>query len=303
MTHQINCEITLPSNYRPADALKFHARDVTGFSEIVRDTVIRKGLLFDGVPTLATIEIGKKKARCTLAFDAAVELDSRTCKALMRRLLGLVIDADSFEQAMQSHPELGPTIRAQTGLRLPMAATAFEALIWAVTGQQINLGVALQLRRRLIALTGLQHSSGVACHPDAQAVAKLTADQLGQAKFSRAKTQTILTVSQMVCAGELPLDEWQGEPINAERNAERINAQLLAIRGIGPWTANYTLLRGFGWADGSLHGDVAVRNSLQEILQQADKVSIPQAEQWLAQFSPWRSLTAAHLWARLAKTT
>lgn len=299
MTHQINCEIALPSNYRPADVLKFHARDVTGFSEIVRGTVIQKGILLDGVPTLTTIDLGKNKARCSLAFDASVDLDSNACKTLMRRLLGLVIDADSFEQAMQSHPELGPTIRAQTGLRLPMAATAFEALIWAITGQQINLGVALQLRRRLIALAGLRHSSGIACHPDAQAVAKLTADMLGQAKFSRAKTQTILTVSQMVCAGELPLDEWQGEPINAER----IHAQLLAIRGIGPWTANYTLLRGFGWADGSLQGDVAVRNSLQEILQQADKVSIPQAEQWLAQFSPWRSLAAAHLWARLAKIT
>ncbi len=303
MTHQINCEITLPSNYRPADVLKFHARDVTGFSEIVRGTLIQKGILLDGVPTLATMQLAKKKARCSLAFDAPVDIDTLACKTLMRRLLGLVIDADGFEHAMQSHLELGPTIREQTGLRLPMAASAFEALIWAITGQQINLGVALQLRRRLIALAAVQHSSGIACHPDAQEVAKLTADQLGEAKFSRAKTQTILTVSRMVCAGELPLDEWQRESQTAALDAPMIHARLLAIRGIGPWTANYTMLRGFGWADGSLHGDVAVRNSLQQILQQTDKVSIPQAEQWLLQFSPWRSLVAAHLWARLAKPT
>ena len=131
MTDQINCEIALPANYRAADILKFHARDVTGFSEIVRDTVIQKGILLEGVPTLAKIHLGKKKARCALVFDAEVDIDSNNCKALMRRLLGLVIDADAFEQAMQSHPALGPTTRAQTGLRLPMTATPFEALIWA----------------------------------------------------------------------------------------------------------------------------------------------------------------------------
>ena len=302
MNNCINCEIALPANYRPADILKFHGRDVTEFAEIVRDKSIQKGILINGAPTLVSIRLGKTKARCQLAFDADLDVDTLACKTLMRRLLGLVIDADAFEQATRRHPELGATLLAQPGLRLPMSATPFEALIWAITGQQINLGVALQLRRRLIALAKIQHSSGIACHPDAATVSKLSEDQLGAAKFSRAKAQAILTVSRMVCAGDLPLDEWAKQAKDAF-DAETIHSRLLAIRGIGPWTANYTMLRGFGWADGSLHGDVAVRNSLQQILQQTDKVSIPQAEAWLAQFSPWRSLVAAHLWARLAKAT
>jgi DNA-3-methyladenine glycosylase II len=73
--------------------------------------------------------------------------------------------------------------------------------------------------------------------------------------------------------------------------------KLLLVSGIGPWTVNYALLRGFGWLDGSLHGDVAVRRGLQTLRNDAEKVTADEAERWLAEFSPWRALVAAHLWA------
>jgi DNA-3-methyladenine glycosylase II len=90
----------------------------------------------------------------------------------------------------------------------------------------------------------------------------------------------------------LPLDTWADTC-----PADEIRARLLAVRGIGPWTVNYTLLRGFGWPDGSLHGDVAVRRGLQLLLGRDDKINAAEAEDWLAEFSPWRALVAAHLWA------
>ena len=72
---------------------------------------------------------------------------------------------------------------------------------------------------------------------------------------------------------------------------------LVGIRGIGPWTINYTLLRGFASVDGSLHGDVAVRRGLQKLLGRSEKIDADEAEAWLARFTPWRALVAAHLWA------
>jgi len=77
--------------------------------------------------------------------------------------------------------------------------------------------------------------------------------------------------------------------------------RLAAVRGIGPWTINYTLLRGYGWLDGSLHGDVAVRRGLRTLLGAPDKIGEHAAEAWLAEFTPWRALVAAHLW--VANTT
>lgn len=95
--------------------------------------------------------------------------------------------------------------------------------------------------------------------------------------------------------GRLPLDDWMRTlPV------EEIRTQLEALHGIGPWTVNYALLRGFGWLDGSLHGDAAVRRGLQALLGQPEQVSEAQARAWLAEFSPWRALVGAHLWAMQA---
>ena len=80
---------------------------------------------------------------------------------------------------------------------------------------------------------------------------------------------------------------------------QQIEQQLLAIKGIGPWTLNYCLLRGYGWPDGSLHGDVAVRRAI-GLLQKEEKPDAAAARIWLDQFQPWRALVAAHLWASLS---
>ncbi|PTQ85566.1 hypothetical protein C8R28_101339 [Nitrosomonas ureae] len=93
----------------------------------------------------------------------------------------------------------------------------------------------------------------------------------------------------MIC-NELELSSTYAEP-----PIEHIRQQLLQIRGIGPWTVDYTLLRGYGWLDGSLHGDVAVRRGLQ-ILLNNESINENQTRQWLENFSPWRALVAAHLW-------
>jgi DNA-3-methyladenine glycosylase II len=292
-----SCTIALPPNYRQADILAFHARDAQSTAEQVQGATIRKGIVWQGHPTLVEIVFKGAQARCTLSVDAPglVALNA-ALDDIARRLLGLRMDTASFEDTHGSHPELGPLIAAQSGLRVPMAATPFEALTWAVTGQQINVGVALQLRRRLILLAAQRHSSGLWCYPDAAAVARLSDSSLGEAKFSRAKTQAILAISQGVDKGELPLDAWMTPPVPVEV----IRDALLAIKGVGPWTVNYALLRGFGHADGSLHGDVAVRNALQRLWAQADKVTAAQTEAWLTQFAPWRSVVAVHLWASLS---
>ncbi|MNZ88145.1 hypothetical protein D3C78_1070280 [compost metagenome] len=121
--------------------------------------------------------------------------------------------------------------------------------------------------------------------------------------FSQAKAQSLLAVSEAVQAGTLPLDAWAAAP---QLPAEQIHAALLAIKGIGPWTVSYTLLRGFGWLDGSLHGDVAVRRGIQRLLARQGRadadapVTAVQAQAWLAPFAPWRALVGAHLWAMQA---
>ena len=131
---------------------------------------------------------------------------------------------------------------------------------------------------------------------------QLNVDQLRALSFSQAKAQTLLSVAQAVVDGELPLDEWAEQSVQGQWNAAAVDAvaqRLLTIKGIGPWTVNYCLLRGYGWPDGSLHGDVAVRRAI-GLLTGSDKPDARAASDWLEQFRPWRALVAAHLWASLA---
>ncbi|HRP26734.1 MAG TPA: AlkA N-terminal domain-containing protein [Thauera sp.] len=293
MPTMLSCTVSLPPAYRQRDILAFHRRDPQEVAESATDTSLRKGLAWNGRPAHLELRFEPDRAEATLTIDDAGSAEcAARFEAMVRRMLGLTQDIDAFEARHRHHPQVGALITRQAGLRVAVAATPFEALTWAVTGQQISLGAAVSLRRKLILAAGVRHASGLMCYPDAKRIAALTVDALGAAGFSAAKANTLLSLARLVADGALPLDTWlQTLPI------DDIRERLLGVRGVGPWTVDYTLLRGFGWMDGSLHGDAAVRRSLQGLLGMEEKISEHDARAWLAAFSPWRALLAAHLWA------
>lgn len=298
-----SCNIALPAGFRRDDVLAFHRRDAQQVAERTDADGVHKGLAWRGRAACLHIRFHARHATATLAVDGADEPDDGTSAGtdtdtadalagMARRMLGLTQPVEAFERRHRAHPLLGRLLAANPGLRVPLSATPFEALTWAVTGQQISVDAALAVRRKFILAAGLRHSGGLFCYPDARRVAAMDEAALRQAGFSRSKAQTLLAVSREVEQGRLPLDAWSAAPA-----ADEIRDRLLRVRGIGPWTVDYTLLRGFGCVDGSLHGDAAVRRKLQRLLGSAERIDAPAAERWLAEFSPWRALVAAHLWA------
>jgi DNA-3-methyladenine glycosylase II len=282
--------IALPASYRSADVLAFHARDVEGVAERVDGARIRKAVLLGGVPLLLDVTLTAATAQCRIAADGA--LDAATpalAHEALRSILALRIDPAPFAAFVRDDPVFGPLVALQPGLRIVQSATVFEALTWAIIGQQINLPFAISLRRTFIQQAGRVHSSGLWCYPEAADVARLDVEALTSRKFSRAKAETLLRVARMVADGELQLDD----------DPARAAPLLLAIKGIGPWTVNYTLLRGYGYADCSLEGDVAIRSALGRLLGEAGKPDQARTQAWLAQYRPHRTMAAAYLWASL----
>jgi DNA-3-methyladenine glycosylase II len=288
--------LPLPDDFHSTDMLKFHHRDALAVAEVVDANSLRKGILWNGSPACLRICFEESSAQVELAIDGiSVVGDTEALRKLAQRMLGLDQPIEEFELRYRHHPQLGILIAGQSGLRVPVTASIFEALSWAIICQQISVSAAVAIRRKLILLAALHHSSGLYCFPDAQHVADFSDSDLRQVGFSQSKAQCLLTLSRMIIAGELML-EYTG----AELSVDRIREQLLKIRGIGSWTVNYALLRGFGWLDGSLHGDLAVRRGLQKLLGISEPISEQQAQQWLAPFSPWRALIAVHLWTFMA---
>ncbi len=293
MSSELHCAIELPGNFRREETLAFHRRDPQGGSERVSADRLEKGLIWDGSPARLRIHFGAARVEAELAVDGQVTANaSQRLEEMLRRMLGLTQRVEDFERTFGEHPRLGRLIADRPGLRVAVAATPFEALSWAVIGQQISVSAAVAVRRRLIEAVGIRHSGGLLCAPGAEEVATLSGEALRAAGCSETKARTLTDIAEQAASGELPLGEWA-----TDSPASEIGQRLIAVRGIGPWTVSYTLLRGFGWLDGSLHGDVAVRRGLQLLLEREEKVSAQEAEEWLAEFSPWRALVAAHLWA------
>lgn len=292
ISQDVSCSIPLPDDFRVADVLNFHGRDALAVAERIDGHSLQKGLTWEGQPACLTICFDTGRADVQLAVDGITHITPDGLTRMTRRILGLTQRVEDFTHAYRTHPQLGPLIARLPGLRVPLSATPFEALTWAVTGQQISLVAAISLRRRLIEAAGVRHSTGLACYPNAERTMALSATDLHHAGFSRAKAQTLSMLSHQVAANRLPLDTWV-----ATMPVDEMREQLLRLHGIGPWTVDYTLLRGFGWLDGSLHGDAAVRRKLQRLLGSTAAVTENFTRNWLAEFSPWRALVAAHLWS------
>ncbi|PWF55465.1 DNA-3-methyladenine glycosylase family protein [Massilia glaciei] len=284
--------IPLPADYRSADVLAFHSRDAEGLAEQVTPGRIRKGVMLGGVPVVLDVALGADAARCEIDADSVLTpAQVGQLRQALLSILGLRIDPAPFLRFVRDDPLLGALARRQPGLRIVQSATIFEALTWAIIGQQINLTFAIALRRTFIEQAGARHSSGLWCYPEAHAVAQLAPEALTTRKFSRAKAETLLRLAGLVDAGALGL--------GLDDDIAAVSQSLLAVKGIGPWTVNYALLRGYGHPDCSLHGDVAIRAALQHLLGEDSKPDMARTEALLARYSPHRTMAAAHLWASL----
>jgi len=292
--------LPLPRAYAVTDVLSFHARDKDALSEMVSDRQIRKAVLLADVPTVIDIMLDPslENARCTVVADGPITPDMQAqVNDVAISMLGLHIDPDAFIDFVKADPVFGPLTARQHGLRIAQSASIFEALTWAIMGQQINVAFAVSLRRSFIRLAGRAHSSGLICYPCPADAARIDVEALTSKQFSRAKAETLLRLADLLASGKIDL---QPGPANS---LETICAALLAIKGIGPWTVNYALLRGYGYADCSLHGDVAVRAAIGNLWGHETRPSIAEAEAVLARYRPHRTMAAAHLWASLSKTS
>ncbi len=285
--------LDLPAGYRLQDVLAFHGRDAEGIAEQVTESGLRKGVLLGGTPVLLEVEVQPGSARCSIDADGDLGpvLLAGAREALLN-ILGLRIDPSAFAAFARHDPALGAIVARQPGLRIVQSATVFEALTWAIIGQQINLPFAISLRRSFIQLAGRAHSSGLWCYPEAPDVARLDLEDLTSRKFSRAKAETLLRLAQLAVDGSVVLDR--------DRPVAEVVQELLAVKGIGPWTVNYALLRGYGYPDCSLEGDVAIRTAFHRLLGGEARPDIPTAQRLLARYAPHRTMAAAYLWASLS---
>jgi len=277
--------LRLPSGYRSREILDFYGRDPQSVSEHVSAHGLRKCVVLDGAARLLEVEFRKDTAHCV------VEGPPREAQRLLVRMLGLDSDAEAFERQFASDDLLGSLISRQGGLRIPLTPEPWEALAWAILGQQISLKFAVTLRRGLIGSFGKAHRSGLRAHPLPEEIADLDSEALRPLKFSGSKATYLIAAAHAVKSDEVPLASMR------RMSAVHASRRLGAVHGIGPWTAQYALLRGVGFADCLPAGDAGLAQGLERLLK--TRPPQPQIRNLMARYSPWRSVATYHVWASL----
>ncbi|MET1026870.1 MAG: hypothetical protein ABWY00_06860, partial [Dongiaceae bacterium] len=276
-------------------ALAYHGRDPAGPAERLTDgTQLSKALVVEETPVILHLAFAGTTVQCHV--DSAKPLSAKAVASVHRtviRMLGLGSDAGGFESRALRDQAIARLIQGRRGMRVPLATSPFEALAWAIIGQQINLGFATSLRRALIDLAGHPVGNGtdMRAHPSAAAVARLEPQDLTGLRFSRSKAEYLIGMARLVAGGDLPLEALEAG------SAKRAETALLGIRGLGPWTANYTMMRGFGFADAVPLGDVVLSNGLQRFHLLETRPDAEGTAALMAPFAPHRSLATCHFWA------
>ena len=215
------------------------------------------------------------------ALTAEADADPRDHDVALGQVAHLV-DADLDPAVVDGHlgrdPVLQPLVAATPGLRVPGVVDAEETLFRTLIGQQISLASA----RACGATITARHGEAV---PDADPgldrlfpdAAVLAAVDPATLPMPRARGRSLVGLAERLVDGRLDL--------RADRDPAETRAALLACPGIGPWTADYVLMRARHQPDVLLGSDLIIRRELAAL-------GVADPERW----APWRSYATMHLW-------
>ncbi len=181
---------------------------------------------------------------------------------------------------------LRPLVCKAEGLRLPGAFDAFEISVRAIVGQQVSVKGATTVMGRIAQLYG-EHTRAGFVFPGAETLACLEPEDL---PMPRSRASAIRELALRVSDNSIRFD----------MNADDFYEALVAIPGIGPWTAHYVAMRALADPDAFLHGDLVIRKSAKALFGiETEKELLARTETW----RPWRGYAGMYLWKYAAETT
>lgn len=283
-------EITLRLSHRlPLDAASLLAylgrRAVPGIEAVVDGQYRRTVALGRSAGTIELEPVaGKGIVLLRLRLDDLRDLALVVLRC--RGLFDLDVDPAAVSDVLSADPILAPIVAARPGLRVPGAVDGWEIAVRAVLGQQVSVTAARTLAGRLVAALGelLPEPELDLTHlfPQPEAMAEADLSMLG---ITRARAETLRGLAAAVAGGDIILDR------GADR--EEIETQLLALPGIGRWTASYVAMRALGNPDAFLPTDLGVRRA-------AEGLGLDPRPQHLGEYAerwrPWRAYAVLYLW-------
>ena len=256
------------------------------------DSRLQIGLRMDGKPVVLTVFPENKRPK-SLALSASAPVPPAAMESVARWVLFDELNLAPFYRLAEPHPAFRAIVRGLWGVKPMRPASLLEMAVIVITEQQISLAAANHIRARLVERFGDQ-VEGVWVFPAAEALARTSLDEIRSCGYSQRKAEYIRDFAALVAGGSLDLEELKTLP------EVEVYDRLLGLRGWGPWSANYFLVRGLARPDRVPSDDLAVRTVVGKYLGRGARVSAAGVEELLGPFRPYRGLASfyllAHAW-------
>ena len=237
--------------------------------------------------------------------DAPVALTPRASESLPRgaaragelvlgHLLAFDLDLTPFCAMAREDPHLAPVVERFEGLKPVRYLSIFEALVTAITTQQVNVGFGAAIRGRMTERWGDSLRLGGESYfafPRPEALARAKPRELRRLQFSERKAEYVIGVARAAAEGEIDEDLLRRLPL--EEAVERLSA----LRGVGRWTAEQGLFRGLGRVEAFPGGDLGVQKVVARYCLGRERAEEERVRRVAARWAPWGGLAVAYLFA------
>jgi AraC family transcriptional regulator of adaptative response / DNA-3-methyladenine glycosylase II len=262
------------------------ASAVPGVEE-VRDGAYRRTLRLPTGNGVVSLTPTVDHVRCDLVLDDFRDLS--TAVARCRRLLDLDADPEAVIDVLSVDPQLSALVAKAPGQRIPRAVDEAELALRVVIGQQVSMKAARTHTERLVRAYGspVGDAGGGLTHvfPGIEQLAEIDPAHLA---FPKSRRRTVVALVHALAEGDVVLDpgcDWN-----------RARERLLALPGIGPWTAEMIAMRGLGDPDAFPATDLGVQLAATQCGLPIDaRALMDHSVRW----RPWRAYATQHLWTAL----
>ena len=294
-------EIPLPKEFSFAQNLAHLSTAPNECLYSIGPNVIRKAISAGSKIFVTEVTGSLDRRMMYAAFPGEAQPDTteerEAVAGYIREWFDLSRDLAPFYELAARDPLLQGPIENYYGLRCMGIPDLFEGLCWGILGQQINLAYAYTLKRRLVEAYGRSADvNGIVYYvfPEPSVIAALTPEDMDGLGLSQKKREYLIGVARLFTDGELskPMLLQLGDHASIEK-------KLVSIRGIGPWTANYVLMKSLRFPTAFPIDDVGLHNAVKHALGMDRKPTRQELLELSAAWSGWEAYATFYLWRLL----
>ncbi|WP_341228503.1 DNA-3-methyladenine glycosylase [uncultured Arcticibacterium sp.] len=264
--------------------------------EVLDNNTILKLFVVDQIQLLTQITFSSESLQIKFVNEQATEAQKSEIKAYVISWFDLDTDLNSFYEQVKNDTILAPLIKDFHGLRIVKCPDLFEALSWSIIGQQINLPFAYSCKKALVEKVGERFTSEMKTYyafPKPSKILEISDDDFKVMKFSSQKVKYIRIVAEAI----------EGSKLSKQSlgllDFKKAKTELTKLKGIGDWSANYTLMRCLGYKEAFPVADVGLQNALKKSLNKTEKPTIEEVQKMAIPWKGWEAYATFYLWQSL----